>query len=284
MAAMRARRMAPLILSVVLAAGCATTPPPYTGPGPHPQLERGAAVPPVDFLGNVLALPLKLILWNWKVDLHSISAQTEEKLVEYLDTQDLPAIEDTKFRLNQYRPGQDLSRLIHNHYVAWPYRLLLGAPITLIFEVLLPGRLFPWGDYYNPYTNTVHLYSDHAAVALHEAGHAHDFAGRRWKGTYAFIRVIPGVDLYQEYRASKEAFRYLKERRDLDTELAAYKVLYPAYGTYVGAYIFPPIGTVGGALLGHAAGRSAAALRAHQARSEPLSAEPASSVPVPAGP
>lgn len=49
---MRVRWTGALFLSVVVAAGCATTPPPYTGPGPHPQLERGASVPPVDFLGN----------------------------------------------------------------------------------------------------------------------------------------------------------------------------------------------------------------------------------------
>ena len=135
----------------------------------------------------------------------------------------------------------------------------------------------PWGAviHYNPYTNTVHLYSDHPAVALHEAGHAHDFAGRRWKGTYAFLRLIPGVDLYQEYKASKEAIHYLKEQQDLDAEIAAYKVLYPAYGTYVGGYIFPPIGTVAGALLGHLAGRSTAAVRAHQAR-QPTAPHPSS--------
>ena len=259
------RRMA-VLLSAALVAGCATTPPPYTGTGPHPQLERGAAVPPVDFLGNVLALPIKLILWNWRVAVHSISPETEQKLVEYINSQHLPAFTDAKFRLNEYRPGQDLSRLVHNHYVAWPYRLLIGAPVTLIFDVLLPGRLFPWGDYYNPYTNTVHLYSDHPAVVLHEAGHAHDLAGRRWKGTYAFLRIIPGVDLYQEYKATKEAIHYLKEQQDLDTEISAYKVLYPAYGTYVGSYFFAPIGTVAGALLGHCTGRSTAALRAHQAR------------------
>ena len=147
-----------------------------------------------------------------------------------------------------------------NRYVAWPYRLLLGFPITLVFDVLLPGRLFPWGDYYNPYTNTVHLYSDHPAVALHEAGHVHDFASRRHKGTYAAVRLIPFVDLYQEYKATKEAIGYLKETENLPTELAAYKILYPAYGSYAGSYLFPPIGTLGGVLLGHAAGRSAAAM------------------------
>ena len=242
--------------------GCATTVP-YTGVGPYPQLERGRPVPPVDVVGNVLALPSKLLLFSWKFNLHYISPKTEEKLIEYLEARKLPALKDTKFQLNEYHPGQDLSRLIHNRHVAWPYRLLIGAPITIVFDVLLPGRLFPWGDYYNPYTNVVHLYSDHPAIALHEAGHAHDLATQRYKGSYASLRLLPFVDLYQEYKATKEAIGYLKEVRDRPTELSAYKILYPAYGSYVGSYLFPPIGTVAGVLLGHVAGRSQAAMMTH---------------------
>ena len=215
-------------------------------------------MPPIDFLGNVLSLPGKLLLWSWKFNLHWISPETEQKLVAYLQAQDLPAIKDTKFELNEYRPIQDLSRLVKNHYVAWPYRLLLGLPVTLLFDVLLPGRLFPWGDYYNPYTNIVHLYSDHPAIALHEAGHAHDFAGKRFKGTYAAARLIPFVDLYQEYQASDEAIKYLEKIQDRPTEIAAYKILYPAYGSYVGAYFFPPFGVIGGVILGHSMGHAKA--------------------------
>jgi len=255
------RRILAIALSLALA-GCATTPPPYTGVGPYPQLERGAPVPPVDFLGNVLSLPHKLILWSWKFNRHAISQETEDVLVAYLEARDLQALQDAKFRLNQYRPGQDLSRLIRNRHVAWPYRLLLGLPTTLVLDVLLPGRLFPWGDYYNPFTNTVHLYSDHPAIALHEAGHVHDIGSRRYQGTYAAVRVIPFVDLYQEYRATKEAIGYLKETHNHQQELGAYKILHPAYGTYVGGYVFPPLGTMVGALLGHLSGRSTAALRA----------------------
>lgn len=253
-------RAVAVFLSSVLAAGCATTVP-YTGVGPSPQIERGAPVPPIDFLGNVLALPMKLLLWSWKFDCHFISPHTEEKLVEYLEARTLPALSDAKFQLNEYNPGQDLSRLIHNRYVAWPYRLLLGFPTTLVVDVLLPGRLFPWGDYYNPYTNTAHLYSDHPAIALHEAGHAHDFAQKKRKGTYAATRLIPFVDLYQEWQATRETLHYLRDRADHQTEVNAYKILYPAYGSYVGSYIFPPVGTIGGILVGHAAGRSKALLQ-----------------------
>jgi hypothetical protein len=248
-----------LCLTLVLATGCATTVP-YTGQGPHAQVQRGAPVPPVDFLGNVFALPMKLLLWSWQYDQHYVSPESEAQLTTYLDARTLPAFEDTVYRLNQYRPGQDLARLVHNRHAAWPYRLLLGLPTTLIFEVLLPGRLFPWGDYYNPWTNTVHLYSDHAGIALHEAGHAHDFAGRRHKGTYAALRLIPFVDLLQEYRASKEALTYLeRETPGTADEAAAYKILHPAFGSYVGSYFFAPVGTVAGVIAGHVSGRTKAA-------------------------
>lgn len=249
-------------LLVVLAAalsGCATFHSPYVGEGPHPQIQRGMECLPVDALGNFLALPMKLLLWDWRFDDHAISSATEDALVTYLAARQEPVLNEAVFRLNQYRPGQDLARLCRNHYVAWPYRLLLGLPATLIGDVLLPGRLFPWGDYYNPWNNTVHLYSNHPAIALHEAGHVHDLSPRRWRGTYSACRLIPFVDLYQEYRASDEAITYLeRETADRNDERAAYKILYPAYGTYVGSYFFAPIGTIAGALLGHLSGRDKA--------------------------
>ncbi|MBI4356221.1 MAG: hypothetical protein HY597_07255 [Candidatus Omnitrophica bacterium] len=273
------RRIAAVGLSGVLMVGCATTTP-YVGQGPHRQVTRGAAIPPIDFVGNVLALPFKLILWDWRFANHSISAQTEAVLVQYLDARTLPAFEDTAYRLNQYAPGADVGALIHNRHIAWPYRLLLGLPTTLIFDVLLPGRLFPWGDYYNPFTNAVHLYSDEPPIALHEAGHAYDYAKKRYKGTYAVVRLIPFVDLYQEWQATGEAVHYLVEIHDRETELHAYKILWPAYGTYVGSYIFAPIGTIGGALLGHVAGRAKSAGRRRYyeeldaGRTSPASATP----------
>ena len=101
-------------------------------------------MPPIDFLGNVLSLPGKLILWNSKFNSHSISDGTEEVLIQYLDAKRLPGFEDTTYRLNQYSPIGDLRALLRNKYVGWPYRLLLGFPITLIYDVALPGRLFPW--------------------------------------------------------------------------------------------------------------------------------------------
>lgn len=246
----------PLLLASVLVAvlaGCAHSAP-YIGQGPHPQVTRGAPLPPLDFIANVLALPGKLILWNWKFSNHNISGETETALIGYLETKRLPAFEETAYRLNQYSPLQDLRALVKNKHVAWPYRVVLGLPVTLLYEVVLPGRLFPWGDYYNPYTNTVHLYSDDATVALHEAGHAYDFSDFGLKGTYALLRTLPFLDLYQEWQASENAIDYLIEIEDREMEFRAYKTLFPAYGTYAGAYLPIQLGSLPGALIGHVAG------------------------------
>ena len=122
-------------------------------------------------------------------------------------------------------------------------------------------RTAPGRGPYNPFTNTVHIYSDDAAVILHEAGHADDFAKQPYPGIYATLRLLPIVDLYQEYVATDTAITYLISKQDRKTELHAYKILYPAYGTYVGAYI-PPYGSLAGALVGHVLGRSKAHSRA----------------------
>ncbi|HBH97846.1 MAG TPA: hypothetical protein DDX89_08735, partial [Candidatus Omnitrophica bacterium] len=84
------------------------------GQGPHAQIERGQPIPPIDFLANLLAIFPKILLCDWRFANHAISADTEQHVVKYLgnSTPQVPALGDTKFRLNQYRPVQDLSRLI----------------------------------------------------------------------------------------------------------------------------------------------------------------------------
>ena len=98
----------------------------------------------MDIPAELLALPGKLILWNGAFCNHRISQATEAGLIRYLDAKTLPAFEQTTYRLNEYAPFGDLRALVRNHQVAWPYRLLIGLPLTLIYDVVLTGRLFPW--------------------------------------------------------------------------------------------------------------------------------------------
>ncbi|MGD2062081.1 MAG: hypothetical protein PVF51_00710 [Nitrospirota bacterium] len=207
------------------------------------QIERGRPSPVLDGLGHyVFSLPTKLLLWNWHVGDHEISPQTEARLAKYLADNDLRQV---KVRLNEYAPGEEWRRLVHNRDVNGFWRYTVGA-LTVGLYTILPGRLFAGllgGDHYNPYTNTIHLYSDHPAVALHEAAHAKDFAQRKYKGAYGALRILPVVPLYQEGVATGDTVGYDRELELTKAEKADYKVLYPAYGTYVGGEVLRWIST-----------------------------------------
>lgn len=102
----------------------------------------------------------------------------------------------------------------------------------------------------------MHIFSDHSAIALHEAGHALDFSRKEMKGTYAMARILPGMNLFQETVASDEALFYLEQTKQYDDLINAYKILYPAYATYLVSYFASSTPAyVGAVIVGHWAGR-----------------------------
>jgi hypothetical protein len=223
----------------------------------QPQIQRGQPRTIIDATGWVFGIPDKILLWNRRVENHHIGDRTAEVLEAYLATNSL---DTTRVRLNQYAPGDDWRRLVRNKRVAAPWRYTFGTLATL-YETVLPGRVFG-GDHYNPYTDTIHLYSDVPAVALHEAGHAKDFARRRYKGTYAAGYILPFAPLFYESVATGDALAYAEAYAPLPEQKEAVNVLYPAYATYVGS----ALGTVmpdyanplyyGAVVGGHVWGRS----------------------------
>ena len=262
-----------LILVLCLIAGCATIPYEYGEEieneltyklrDEEPQIERGRPVAFVDGLGHyVLSLPGKLILWNWKVDNHDISPETEEKLKQYLAENDL---HNVKVRLNQYAPGAEYRRLFQNKAVGAGWRYTLGL-ITVTFYTILPGRAFG-GDNYNPYTNTINIYSYHPSIVIHEGGHSKDMAKRTYKGSVSALRVLPLVPLYQEAVATGDAIGYDRDKCLVEEEKEDYKILYPAYGTYIAGEGLQWVDvsiwvsyavSFAAALVGHAVGRTKA--------------------------
>jgi hypothetical protein len=186
---------------------------------------------------------------------HDISVETEDSIRAYLERNELRAV---KVRLNEYAPGGEWSRLVNNDGVGAGWRYTLGVVSWLLYTIL-PGRILG-GDAYNPYTNSIYIYSDIPVVALHEGGHAKDFAGRRWKGSRAALYTLPIAPLFMEARASNDALGY---SLDTDPKLleSGYKMLYPAYGTYIGSEMLggvPVVGTLAGAIgaiPGHIVGR-----------------------------
>jgi hypothetical protein len=222
----------------------------------QPQIQTGKRRPILDGVGWVLGIPGKILLWNHRVDNHNIGPQTENAMARYLNDNGLTTV---RVRMNQYHPMDDWRRLVRNDSVGAGWRYTFGA-ITVLGETLIPGRLFG-GDHFNPYTNTIHLYSDVPAIAMHEGGHAKDFARRKWKGTYAAAYVLPIVPLYHESLATNDVLAYLESNGTLDEQADARRVLSPAYGTYVGGAagtVFPQFSGplyYGSVITGHIVGR-----------------------------
>jgi hypothetical protein len=243
-----------LLAAALLLAGCATTPYPFAAHGEtrltlalregEPQIERGAPNAWIDGLGHYFfSLPAKLLLLDWKVDDHDIPPEVERDLEEYLHANGLC---NTKVRLNQYAPGGEWRRLFRNREMPAGWRYTVGL-LAVSAYTIFPERLFagfPFiggGDHYNPYTNTLSLYSGSRPIALHEGGHARDFAeveNRHWKGVYAGVRAVPllglPVALWQEAVATSDALSWELATAGSRESKAAYRSLYPAYATYVG--------------------------------------------------
>ena len=175
----------------------------------------------------------KLVLWNLKVDSHQMSPQTVAAVQQFMLDNEL---RDVKIRINEYDVRGEWRRTIHNTSIGFGWRYTMGIMGWLGYTIM-PGRFFG-GDHYNPYSNTINLFSDLPAVGLHESGHSKDFAQRTYKGTYGVIySFVPLFNLYPEALASTEALSYLHAKGDSETLKSGYKLLYPAYGTYLGAGI-----------------------------------------------
>jgi len=181
----------------------------------------------LDTIGWVIGIPSKILLWDRRMDNHKITEPTLDATAIYLEANELPHV---KVRMNQYAPLQDLKRLRKNNTVGWPYRYTIGL-LSVGGEAIFAGRVFG-GDHFNPFTQTVHLYSDSPAIAYHELGHAKDFSRRKWQGTYAILYGF--VPSYHEVIASRDALDYVYDRHDRDGIIEANRLLYPAMGTYGG--------------------------------------------------
>lgn len=203
-----------------------------------PQFEEGEPIWILDKTGDwVFSIPSKLVLWDRKADNHHISKETKEYLIRYMKENNL---RDVKVRFNQYAPLSEWKRLSKNQNINPVVRYFFGS-ISLLAYTFLPGRLFAGtigGDHYNAFTNTINLYSDLPPVAIHEGGHAKDFAQREKRTLYAAVYAIPIVgSLYHEAKASDDALNYFAEKEDIKQLESSYELLTPAYATYVGGAI-----------------------------------------------
>lgn len=242
--------------------GCATTPYRYAGDyhterdaplkPQETQSERGRRAPILDGVGWLVGVPGKILLLDSRVANHQVSPATEACLLEYLAKNDLGKV---KVRINEYDPADQWRRLKANESMIGPVRYTFGA-ISVIGYTLLPGRIWG-GDGYDPYTNTINIYSDVPAIALYEGGCAKQQAMSKYKG---FSAIFGGGPI-NSIRASNDALGYIKENGDAADMRGGYRSMYPMVAmsavSPIVRWFAPPV-IVPVLVAGHAAGQAKA--------------------------
>ena len=215
------------------------------------EFQRGRSNKLVDGIGQVLGIPNKLVLLDERADNHQISAGTELALQNYLIQNQL---QDVMVRVNQYDPIGEWQRMARNDDIRPVWRITAGN-YNLLKYTLLPGRL-TGGDWYNPFSNTIHLYSDIPSLAISKAAYAYDIRTRLNPGAYATAKEIPLLGLAHETTATRTALAYY-EHNIPDQFQEARQILEPNNGADWGGQLlgFLPYGTLAGRLIGSGVGR-----------------------------
>jgi hypothetical protein len=232
---------------------CFAVAPTATPASANPQFECGQPNNVIDGMGWVFGIPRKIVLWDRRAVNHNVSPQTQGSLAEYLNANGMTS---TKVRINEYDPGGEWRRLGANKSVGAGWRYTLGAFGTLAYT-LFPGRLFG-ADGYNPYTDSVYIYSDIPCVAQEQAAYAKLIHQRECPGTYVAVTSLPFVRLWPEKQAKDDVLNFAAAEGTPDEKRAAIHAMYPEYGAEIADEFtrFVPGGfllTAAGAGLGHAA-------------------------------
>ena len=227
--------------------------PPVTGS--TPEVVEGRPNKFVDGLGWVVGIPGKLLLWDRRVNNHHVTESTTAAVAEYAERNQL---QDVCVRVNQYDPGDEWRRLRENREVGPGWRYTVGV-VSVLGYTLVPGRVFG-GDRYNPYTNSIYVYSDVPSLGMYAAAYAKDVHHRDLPGTYAAVNELPLLSMWHETIATKDALAYLETTASADAQREGNRILQPNYGARVGGSVESVIGggsvlQIGGALIGHVTGR-----------------------------
>lgn len=208
----------------------------------------------VDGLGWVIGIPRRIVLWDRRVDNHRVQPETMAEVATYAKVNELDGL---CVRVNQYAPVDEWKRLTKNDRISPGWRYSVGA-LSLVGYTLLPGRIIGV-DNYNPYTNSVYVYSDVPALAMEAAAYAKDVKHRELPGTYAAVNHLPVVSVWHETINTQDTLDYLQSNGTYDEQREGMAILYPNYGASVGGAVgslfgFTGVFEIGGAMVGHVSG------------------------------
>ncbi|HLP80338.1 MAG TPA: hypothetical protein VK158_06905 [Acidobacteriota bacterium] len=179
-------------------------------------------------VGQTMSMFSRLFFWDWNIGWGLDASRTRAALAMVENDK---SVKDLTVRVNHNEAFYDMYRMLvsddklkerNNFFARWT----LGV-VTGVFDEVWAE--FKRGDYYNPMTNTMVVYSNLESVTAHELGHNKDFKQYDSDWLYMLGRVLPPVMLYQEWVASQNAKLSLTK----EDQWQFNRYLIPAFATYV---------------------------------------------------
>jgi len=177
---------------------------------------------------------------------------------DYLEDNDLKVL-NIEFQTES--PKEDWNRLEANTSINPLLKYSLGSFDWLSNAIIKPSF---WGrNYYDPYTNTMHINSNNNLEIMAEMSYAKLIQRQSYPGLYALSSKLPFISIFAQKQKTNEMIAYAKSKQDWELEKATIRKMYPGMlngsskdigrvaGIFFGPFYLRPAISVGGVLIGY---------------------------------
>ena len=194
----------------------------------------------------------------WNKARTPLSPTTIRIMNDYLEDNELEAL---NIEFQTETPKDDWNRLEANTSINPLLKYSLGSFDWLSNKITKPSF---WGrNYYDPYTNTMHINSNNNLEIMAEMSYAKIIQRQSYPGLYALGSKLPFISFWAQKQKTNEMIAYAKLKQDWELEKATIRKMYPGMlngsskdigrvaGLFFGPFYLRPAISVGGVLVGY---------------------------------
>ena len=194
----------------------------------------------------------------WNKATEPLSPTTIRIMNDYLEDNELEAL---NIEFQTETPKDDWARLEANTSINPLIKYSLGSAYWLGNAITKPSV---WGrNYYDPYTNTMHINSNNNLEIMAEMSYAKIIQRQSYPGLYALGSKLPFISFWAQKQKTNEMIAYAKLKQDWELEKATIRKMYPGMlngsskdigrvaGLFFGPFYLRPAISVGGVLVGY---------------------------------
>ena len=194
----------------------------------------------------------------WNKATEPLSPTTIRIMNDYLEDNELEAL---NIEFQTETPKDDWARLEANTSINPLIKYSLGSAYWLGNAITKPSV---WGrNYYDPYTNTMHINSNNNLEIMAEMSYAKIIQRQSYPGLYALGSKLPFISFWAQKQKTNEMIAYAKSKQDWELEKATIRKMYPGMlngsskdigrvaGLFFGPFYLRPAISVGGVLVGY---------------------------------